>query len=279
MSTQTAQGRLAVLDQFGTTERRDNWAISPIVTGVVLLSFVAYGTFRAIWAIWFDSYHYGHTSGRLEDHAYVLSPFFSPLITGDWMPAWISPAFLILWAPGGFRVTCYYYRKAYYRALFMDPVACGVGEPSSLCGVPRGKAYEGETRLLLFQNLHRYFLYIAIIFLFLLLKDFVDTLIWPTENGGRTFGMSVASLVLFANWALLSSYTLSCHSLRHLIGGALDRFTGSGMNRARYTMWTCSSALNKDHMLYAWLSLFGVALTDLYVWMVATGNITDIRLL
>ena len=45
-----------------------------------------------------------------------------------WAAPWpLSPAFLILWAPGGFRLTCYYYRKAYYRSIWLDPVACAVG--------------------------------------------------------------------------------------------------------------------------------------------------------
>jgi hypothetical protein len=266
-------GRLAVLGGLGETERRDSWLLGPVITALVLVSFVVYGTFRAIWAIWYDTYHLGPDTGRFEDHAYLLSPFFSPLITGPWMPAWMSPAFLILWAPGGFRVTCYYYRKAYYRSLFLDPVACAVGEPGSFCGVPRGRAYKGETKLLLFQNLHRYFLYLALGFLVILFIDVILACRWPDG-----FGVSVGTLVLFANWALLSSYTLSCHSLRHLIGGRLDRFSGSVGARAGHAMWTCASALNKHHMSWAWLSLFGVALADLYVWMAAAGVIRDVRL-
>ncbi len=70
----------------------------------------------------------------------MISPFYSPLIVlPSWLPAWISPAFLILWAPAGFRVTCYYYRKAYYRAFFLDPVACAVGEPSSSAASGAGR--------------------------------------------------------------------------------------------------------------------------------------------
>ena len=85
----------------------------------------------------------GMDTDVLPDHSYMISPFYSPLIL--FLPpvlAWVSPAFLILWAPAGFRVTCYYYRKAYYRAFFLDPVACAVGEPSSFCGFHRA----GNTR-------------------------------------------------------------------------------------------------------------------------------------
>src|SRR5439155_8606486 len=134
------------------------------------------------------------------------------------------PAFLVLWAPGGFRVTCYYYRKAYYRAFFLDPAGCAVGEPSSFCGVKRALAYKGETKLLLFQNLHRYFLYFALIFLVILSIDVIHSCRWP-DGAGHRFGVSVGTLVLAANTTLLTLYTFSCHSLRHLIGGGVDCFS------------------------------------------------------
>ena len=55
-----------------------------------------------------------------------------------------------------FRLTCYYYRKAYYRAFWLSPPACAVAEPH--------KSYSGETRFpLIVQNVHRYFFYAAVI--------------------------------------------------------------------------------------------------------------------
>ena len=50
-----------------------------------------------------------------------------------WWPALapFSPALLILPFPGLFRFTCYYYRGAYYKAFWADPVSCAVGEPRS----------------------------------------------------------------------------------------------------------------------------------------------------
>ena len=55
---------------------------------------------------------------------------------------------LILWAPGGFRLTCYYYRGAYYKAFWADPPSCAVGEPR--------KSYWGERSFpLILQNVHR----------------------------------------------------------------------------------------------------------------------------
>ena len=95
-----------------------------------------------------------------------LSPLFSPLIGPPWLPTWISPGLLILWIPLGFRATCYYYRKAYYRFYFADPPGCAVGEPTI------HRRYRMETAFpFILQNLHRYFLYLAFVPLFFLWVD------------------------------------------------------------------------------------------------------------
>src|SRR5687768_15308683 len=216
--------------------RRDAWWVELIPVVLVLGGFGVYATLRAFECAYYEWGPY-------------LSPFYSPLIDPHhrWWP--FSPALLILGAPLGFRVTCYYYRKAYYRAYFLDPPACAVGEP-------RGHGYRGETRMLLFQNLHRYFLYFALIFLVLLAIDIGHALWWPTAGGGHTLGVSVATLVLAANVTLLGLYTFSCHSLRHLVGGNVDCFSCAAFGQARYKAWTWASALNARHMLFAWLSLF-----------------------
>jgi hypothetical protein len=171
---------------------------------------------------------------------------------------------LILPGPAGFRFTCYYYRKAYYRAFAMDPPACAVGEA-------RHK-YNGERKLLLFQNLHRYALYVAVIFLLFLWHDFIKSLMWP-----EGFGMGLGSLVLLANVTFLSAYTFSCHSWRHLIGGSVNSFSTEPLGGLRHALWSLTSKLNEKHMQFAWVSLFGVALTDFYVRSVASGMIHDIR--
>ena len=96
---------------LGKTDRPDAWWTGPLLTAIGLGGFVIYSTFRAIYNAEYDFGHGAQVPGDPE-HAYLLSPFYSPLIV---LPSWlsmISPAFLILWAPGGFRVTCYYYRKA-----------------------------------------------------------------------------------------------------------------------------------------------------------------------
>lgn len=254
--SQTASG-------FGATMRKDAWWLAPFATACGLGLFVLYSTWAAF-------------QGKHFEWGPYLSPFYSPNLIA-WFPAlsaifpaWLpaSPAFLILWAPGGFRVTCYYYRKAYYRAYFMDPPACAVGE----AGVGR---YHGETRFpFILQNLHRYFLYFATILLVFLWHD-VYKAFW-FEDG---FGVGVGTLVLFANTMLLTLYTFSCHSLRHIVGGYLDCFSSCASSRIRHKLWSGASLLNVNHMLWAWLSLFMVGFADLYVRMVSAGVWTDWRLL
>ena len=256
---------------LGSTERRDAWWAGPAATALGLGTFIVYSTFRAFYNQDFELGHGATIGPTLNEQAYLLSPFFSPLlVVPSWLPSWISPAFLILWAPGGFRLTCYYYRKAYYRAFFLDPPACAVGES-------RGTSYRGETRLFLFQNLHRYFLYLAILFLILLSIDVIHACLWPSGNGTE-FGVSVGTLVLAATTLLLGFYTFSCHSLRHLIGGNVDCFSCVAIGNARHKLWSGVSILNKKHMLWAWMSLFMVGFADLYIWMVAAGYWTDVRL-
>lgn len=258
---------------FGATERKDAWWAGPLATALGLGTFAVYATYRAIYNGEFLVAHeqYQGTGTVVAGHSFMLSPFYSPLLVFSWMPSWISPAFLILWAPGGFRLTCYYYRKAYYRAFFLDPPACAVGEPRN--------EYRGETRLLLFQNLHRYFLYFALIFNVILTVDVIHAATWVSDDGSAEFGISVGTLVLAASTLLLVLYTFSCHSLRHLVGGNVDCFSCVAMGGARHKLWKGVSRLNTNHMLFAWLSLFMVGFADLYVWLVASGTITDLRII
>jgi hypothetical protein len=251
--------------RFGETMRRDAWWVQPLVVFVVLGAFLVYATWAA-----FQNAHY--TYGP------YLSPFYSPLLFGDpphaWFgraPGWlaaISPALLILPFPGGFRVTCYYYRGAYYKAFWADPISCAVGEPR--------KRYWGERYLpLVLQNVHRYFLYFALAFLVILAIDAWHAFWFTDAAGGREFGIGVGSLVLTINVVLLSGYTLGCHSLRHLVGGYLDRLARRPVRRTAYD---CVSCLNRGHMNWAWASLVWVAFTDVYVRLCSMGVWHDWRL-
>jgi hypothetical protein len=239
---------------FGKTERRDAWWLEILPVIVVLGGFGVYATLRAF-------------EGKFYGWGPYLSPFYSPLIDPQhhWWP--LSPALLILAGPLGFRATCYYYRKAYYRAFFADPPACSVGEFR--------RSYRGETSFpFILQNLHRYFLYLAVLFLFFLWKDAILAFRFDGH-----FGVGVGTLVLLTNVILLTTYTLSCHSLRHLAGGKLDCFSCTAFGKSRYKAWRGITSLNERHMLFAWLSLFSVGLADLYVRLVSSGAIHDVRLI
>lgn len=196
-----------------------------------------------------------------------LTPFYSPLIDPEhhWWP--FSPALFILGAPLGFRLTCYYYRMAYYRAYFADPPGCAVREGRS--------KYRGETSFpFILQNIHRYFFYLAVVFIVILWYDAIEAFFFP--NG---FGIGVGTVIMLVNVIFLTIYTFSCHSLRHLIGGKLDCFSCTTFGPARHSAWGWVSLLNERHMLWAWISMISVGLTDLYIRLVASGTIRDIRLL
>ena len=132
--------------QFAFTHRNDKWWIEPLWTGLGFLCFVIYTTWAMLQAnhYWYGSY---------------LSPFYSPLLFVEptlegtapvshawfglwpnWWPSFLppSPAILILIGPLSFRLTCYYYRKFYYRAYFGAPPGCAV------TALPQ-KTYQGET--------------------------------------------------------------------------------------------------------------------------------------
>jgi hypothetical protein len=245
------------------TLRQDRWWLYPAVTFTVFLAFVVYATWRAFAG---DDYY----------AAPYLSPFYSPCLTtscvegssdfGQPFSWWqLSPALLILIFPLGFRMSCYYYRKAYYRSFWLSPPACGVAEP-------HGK-YSGETRFpLILNNVHRYFFYAAVLVALILSYDAV--VLGFRDESGDWGHMGLGSLVLVANVVLIWLYTLGCHSCRHVVGGQLRHFS---KHPVRYRAWRLVSRLNADHALYAWLSLFSVALADLYVYLLAIGAFSDPR--
>ena len=234
--------------------RTGSWWTQILPVVICLGGFGAYATYRAFEGAFFQWGPY-------------LSPFYSPLIDIHHRYWPYSPALLILAGPLGFRATCYYYRKAYYRAFFLDPAGCAVPE--------RKRNYAGETRFpFILQNAHRYFLYLAIIFIAFLWHDAVKAFFFPDG-----FGVGVGTLVLLINVTLLTLYLFSCHSVRHLFGGKLDCFSCAKFGKSRYSTWRSLSFLNERHMLFAWMSLFSVGFADFYVRLVSSGAIKDLRLL
>jgi hypothetical protein len=248
------------------TLRTDNWRREPLITVTLLSLWVLYALVRTASqrAYFVPKYHY-------------LSPFSSPCVSascpaeardfGTWFghfPPFIPMAILILPFLLGFRLTCYYYRKAYYRAFWSSPPGCGVAEPH--------KSYTGETRFpLIVQNLHRYFF--AAAFIISLINTYDAVRAFQGKTGG--VGIGIGTLLMVANVLLLWAYTASCHSCRHIIGGRLRSFSRHPM---RYRAWTLVSKLNTKHMQLAWTTLGTLMLTDAYIALVSSGTISDLRI-
>jgi hypothetical protein len=245
------------------TLRTDRWWFPPLITFIGLAAWVTYATVRVFMHKWYfvEQYHY-------------LTPFYSPCITdrcvegsslfGTPLPSfWLIPEaafslpFLLL-----FRLTCYYYRKAYYRAFWLSPPACAV---------PDGHAkYTGETRFpLIFQNAHRYAFYAAVIIS--LINTWDAIIAFHSPEG---FGFGLGNIILLINVIMLWAYTVSCHSCRHIAGGRLKHFS---KHPVRYRLWTFVSKLNVRHMQLAWITLGTLALTDFYVMALSAGWFSDLR--
>jgi hypothetical protein len=244
----------APVSRFGSTLRQDAWWVDILPFAIVFTAFAVYATWRAFQGAyyWADPY---------------LSPFYSPLIDPQhhWWP--FSPAILIMGGPLGFRLTCYYYRKAYYRSYFLDPPACAVSEGR--------KHYSGERKFpFILQNVHRYFFYVAVFFIVVLWYDAIIAFKFPDG-----IHMGVGTLIMLVDVILLTTYTFSCHSLRHLIGGKMDCFSCTATGGARHAGWKGVTKLNEHHMFWAWVSMISVGLTDFYIYLVASGVVKDIRIL
>ncbi len=255
---------------FGKTMRKDAWWVEPLLIFLGYASFILYANYAV-----FNPQCGAVPCYEVPGTSY-LSPMYSPLLftsAPSWWPGFVpfSAAMLILWAPAGFRFTCYYYRGAYYKGFWADPPSCAVGEPGFR------KNYRGERKFpLIMQNIHRYFLYLAIIFIFLLSYDAWKALWFDGPGGaGTQFGVGLGTLLMIGNPILLGLYTFGCHSFRHLIGGMKDVMSESP---ARKSCYDCVSHLNKSHMKWAWISMFYVAFVDLYIRLCASGTITDWRI-
>jgi hypothetical protein len=259
-----APGRASIAER---TLRTDNWRKAPTVTFILLSTWVLYATLRTVWqAAYFDR----------KDH--YLSPFYSPCVTaschsgshdfGTWFGHFpIILPFAIVTLPFllGFRLTCYYYRRTYYRAFWQSPPACGVAEPHA--------SYTGETRFpLILQNLHRYFWLAAGVISVVNTWDVIQAF----RPEGHDFGFGLGTIIMLANVILLWAYTLSCHSCRHIIGGKLRNFSSHPI---RYRGWVLVSKLNAKHMQLAWITLGTLMLTDGYIALVASGAFSDPRIL
>ncbi|MFC5993209.1 hypothetical protein ACFQE5_03165 [Pseudonocardia hispaniensis] len=262
-ATDASAGRAQIAER---TLRTDRWWLPPLVTLVGLSAWVIYATVRVFLQQWYFVAEYNY-----------LSPFYSPCLSYGcvpeaahfgrvlpdlpWLPyAAVSLPFLLL-----FRLTCYYYRKAYYRSFWASPPACAVAEPH--------RRYTGETRFpLLLQNAHRYFFYLALIVTVINTYDAIKA--FQTADGG--FGLGLGNIILVGNVVLLWIYTVSCHSCRSIIGGRLNHFSRHPL---RYRLWGVVSRLNGRHMEWAWITLATLAITDFYIMAVSAGWFADPRII
>jgi hypothetical protein len=257
-----APGRASIPEK---TLRTDNWRKAPTLTFVLLTAWVLYAFVRTIvQAAYFAA----------PEH--YLTPFYSPCVTsscaagshdfGTWFgdfPALIPFAIVTLPFLLGFRLTCYYYRRAYYRAFWQSPPGCAVAEP-------HGK-YTGETKFpLIMQNLHRYFWLAAGLISLVNTWDLVQAF----RPEGHSFGFGLGTIIMLINVVLLWAYTISCHSCRHIVGGRLRNFSRHPL---RYKAWGLVSKLNAKHMQLAWITLGTLLVTDLYIALVASNSISDLR--
>ncbi|MGH3376501.1 MAG: hypothetical protein ACRDP6_17355 [Actinoallomurus sp.] len=255
------------------TLRKDRWWLSPVMMFVTITAWVAYATVSSMMgtSFWVEKYH-------------NLTPFYSPCVSkgcpadaatiGRFLPehlpfffpyALISLPFLL-----GFRLTCYYYRKTYYRAFWLTPAACAVPDKSPARKAPG--AYSGETRIpLILQNTHRYFWVFAMILSIVNTWDAIEA--FHGKDGG--FGIGLGTIILWVNLLLLWAYTVSCHSCRHIMGGRLKTFSKAPI---RYWLWTQIGKLNNRHGQLALITLATLVVTDAYVALVAHGSFSDLRI-
>ena len=247
--------------KLGDTARRDRWWIGPVW---VVSSLSLFGIYTLLRVIVSTKY-----SGIYADGAHLQSPMFSPDLSGIFGFKTTLPwSLLVLWAPLGLRSTCYYYRKSYYRSFFLAPPSCAVA------GAQRRK-YTGETRFpFVLNNMHRFMWYAAAIVIGFLTFDFFRSLFYSV-HGSTHFGVSVGSLIMLVNVVCLSAFTFGCNSWRHIIGGKLNCFDCSATTRARHKGWLGVTKLNVNHKEWAWISMFTVWATDVYIWLAGSGVFTD----
>lgn len=229
-------------------QRKDLWWVEWLAIAIAL-------TVLLIYASW----------TTFNGQNYIAGHYRSPFYPFDFGIFGLSPALLVFWIPVAFRLTCYYWRQVYYRSYFLDPPGCAVKE------VRYG--YNGETKFpFILQNLHRYFVYLAMILLILHWRETFNSFYYDDK-----IGIGVGSVILLLDSVFITIYVFSCHALRHLVGGGLQQFSCSSCNKLRYKAWQGISALNLRHAFWAWISLITIIIADIYVRLVATGMLTDIN--
>ena len=237
-----APGRAQIAER---TLRVDRWWLPPLVT-FALLAWLVYANVRTFMQRWYcvEDYHY-------------LTPFYSPCVIarvrarsrrlralGEFTPTPLIPyAALSLPFLLGFRLTCYYYRKAYYRSFWLSPPACAVAEPHA--------KYTGETRFpLILQNIHRYFFYAARGHL---AHQHLRRRSRVPRRRRRLRHRPRQRSILLVNVDRCSGPT-RCRATPAGTSSAAGS-THFSKHPVRYWLWTRSRKLNARHMVLAWVTL------------------------
>ena len=244
------------------------WNPERIHTLVVLAIFMIWGTYRAFENKFYETALMNPSVFADGIVPRYLSPFYSPPLhhLPGW-PHWLSPSLFLLAFPGSFRFSCYFCRRTYYRAIFGTPPACAAKEV-----MRRATKYTGEREFPLYlNNLHRYTLYAIMVFVAFHWYHLFEAFRFGEQE---RFGIGVGTVVFGIDAVMLTLYVTSCHSFRHLIGGIVNRFSAAP---GRHALWEKVTALNENHGLFFWLSLYSVGLADLYVRSVCAGTIQDIH--
>ena len=257
----TAQYERNITKGTFTTQRKDNWWVMPIIIDSVIIIFVIY-TILAVFFLDSSKFFYQYSDMHYYSPIWGFPLPQSILDMLHW-PGTLPLAFLTIWAPLGFRASCYYERKIYYRDFFTSPPACGVNG----LDVRRGK-YTGERMFpFILNNSHRYFFYATFVLMIIQTLDFLYAL---------TFGIGLGTIILFVNVLFLSFYVYSCHAFRHAIGGRSDCIECGTVAKLQYKGWRFVSKLNENHGNWFWFSLGTVMVSDFYIRLINWGIVHPI---
>lgn len=242
------------------------WWFKPLLQGLVIIIFVAYTTATLFFSSVFGDGKFGNYRSPIFDidvPQSVLNALHWPA-NNPFLPT----ALLVLWVPIGYRATCYYMRRIYYRSFFGNPPACATN------GVDfrRGK-YTGERFLpFILNNYHRYFLYAAIVVALIHWIELPNAFNMGTSSHYQ-FGIGVGTIIIALDTLLLTFYVLSCHAFRHLFGGGSNCYSCSSLKTAEHKTWKVISVLNEYHGTFFWLSLISVMVADFYIRLLVPGNV------
>lgn len=237
-----------------TTLRNDKWWLVPLIEDIVIIAFIIYTLAVMLTA----------TSGMIYSKYGYVSPIYGINIiphsfyTSLGWSATLSTAWIFIWAPLGFRASCYAERKIYYRGFFATPPACQVNGVD----VRRGK-YTGERSFpFILNNFHRYFAYATFVLMVLQTLDVLVAL---------TYGIGIGTILMIITAVFLSLYVYGCHALRHAAGGGRNCYTCSPIAKTQYKIWSIGSKLNQHHERWFWCSLVMVMVVDIWIHLVV-GN-------